>query len=276
VSKAEPSRGLAPSQKRSSRGLAVFESPFDGPTAVMVHGTLDRAVSFSRVARRLDDVHVVAYDRRGYQGSRSVGVAHTIDEHVTDLLSIIETFSPDHPVLGFGHSFGGVVVFAAALARPEAFHHLVLFEPPMPWLVEGSHPHRGVPLDGDSAQETEQFFRRIVSDDAWERMSPGQQADKLADGPALVGDLTIVRMATPFSLEDLQTLSLPITIGVGQETTMLHHHTVSEHVRSTMENVTVEYLSGAGHGAHLTHPDALAELLRRATSNDQESSCASF
>ena len=34
-------------------------------TVVCVHGTLDRAGSFARMARRLDGADVVAYDRRG-------------------------------------------------------------------------------------------------------------------------------------------------------------------------------------------------------------------
>jgi pimeloyl-ACP methyl ester carboxylesterase len=53
-------------------GLHVVErAPSDGwdgyrgPVVVLVHGSLDRAASFSRVIRRLPDWGVVAYDRRG-------------------------------------------------------------------------------------------------------------------------------------------------------------------------------------------------------------------
>ena len=58
-------------------GLHVIERPAasaGAPTVVLVHGSLDRAESFRRVMRRLPEFGIVAYDRRGYQGSRGAGV----------------------------------------------------------------------------------------------------------------------------------------------------------------------------------------------------------
>jgi pimeloyl-ACP methyl ester carboxylesterase len=52
-----------------------------GPAVVLVHGAMDRAASFGRVMRRLGDLDVVAYDRRGYAGSLGTGPATTLAEH---------------------------------------------------------------------------------------------------------------------------------------------------------------------------------------------------
>ena len=43
-------------------------------TVVFVHGSLDRGDSFRRAMRRLPEFTTLAYDRRGYQGSRAGGV----------------------------------------------------------------------------------------------------------------------------------------------------------------------------------------------------------
>ena len=66
-------------------------SPLDAPVVVLVHGSLDRAASFRRVARRLPDLELLTYDRRGYQGSRGEpgDPAPTLGTHVEDLLGIV-------------------------------------------------------------------------------------------------------------------------------------------------------------------------------------------
>ena len=43
-----------------------------GPTVVFVHGSLDRSSAFVKVIRRLPDLRVVRYDRRGYGHSFGV------------------------------------------------------------------------------------------------------------------------------------------------------------------------------------------------------------
>ncbi len=101
----------------------------------MVHGSLDRGESFRRVMRRLPDLTVVAYDRRGYQGSLAAGVVG-LDGHVADLLAILSEVRSRGagPVVAVGHSVGGDVVLGAALAEPRACDAVGAFEPPMPWL----------------------------------------------------------------------------------------------------------------------------------------------
>src|SRR6516164_7785248 len=114
-------------------------------TVVFVHGSLDRGDSFRRVMRRLPDVTAVAYDRRGYQGSRGGGVVG-LGGHIADLLAVTEeartaggaraasATSGGRPVVAIGHSLGGDVVIGAALAEPSLFDAIGVFEPPMPWL----------------------------------------------------------------------------------------------------------------------------------------------
>ena len=86
-----------------------------------MHGALDRAGSFARLSRRITRFDVIAYDRRGYQGSRDLGPVD-LDHHVSDLLALVDAKRRHQPVILFGHSFGGVVTFAAAIESPESIN----------------------------------------------------------------------------------------------------------------------------------------------------------
>ena len=85
--------------------------------------------------RRLPEFGTLAYDRRGYQGSRDGGVVD-LGGHIDDLLAIADEVRSEGggPVVAVGHSLGGNVVIGAALAAPRAFDAIGAFEPPMPWL----------------------------------------------------------------------------------------------------------------------------------------------
>jgi len=143
------------------QGLVVAERRVSHPeaTLVCIHGGLDRSGSFSRLARRLDNFDVVAYDRRGYQRSRDLAPL-SLDRHIGDLLAITQVESAKGPVIYLGHSYGGLVALGAAVAQPSAA--LVLtYESPLPWILhrESARP----PLGNDPAKEVETFFSRMVS-----------------------------------------------------------------------------------------------------------------
>jgi pimeloyl-ACP methyl ester carboxylesterase len=167
---------------------------------VLVHGSLDRAESFRRVMRRLPDLRILAYDRRGYQGRGAPGVVD-LGGHVADLLEIVARSGPGPGVLSWpsGHSLGGDVVVGAALAEPQAFDSIGAFEPPMPWLgfrrtdPGSDRPREWTPLAEDPGVEAERFFSRMVSPSAWRRLTDEGRAQRRADGPALVADLRSMR-----------------------------------------------------------------------------------
>ena len=230
-------------------------------TVVCVHGTLDRAGSFARIARRLDGADVVAYDRRGYQGSRTTAASGALVDHVDDLLTVIDAMRGDGPVTVLGHSFGGIVALAAAMAAPSAIDNLVIYEPPLPWLASTPPPDRGEPLTDEPGLEVERFFRRMVSNGSWERLSEPDRADRIADGPALIGDLSIVRLETPFTLDAVTTLACPLTVVLGSASALSHHAEAAMRLAAMPNQGHWRTIEGAGHGAHLTHPDHLAAIV---------------
>lgn len=244
---------------------------------VFVHGGLDRGASFGRTALRLPDLALVTYDRRGYRASRDAGAA-PLPVHVEDLVRIAEAYgrpaagttAPAVPVVAVGHSVGATLALWAGVVAPDRFAALGGYEPSMPWL--GFHrPDAGTAgaQEGpagpghwdDPALEAERFFRRMVSDGAWERLGAHERASRRADGRALVEDLRGTRMPAPF---DVTALTVPTVVAAGGEaSTARHRQTVAwlgEHVAA----IETAEIAQAGHGAHLSHPDAFAALVRRA------------
>jgi pimeloyl-ACP methyl ester carboxylesterase len=240
-------------------------------TVVLVHGSLDRGDSFRRVMRRLPTMRTVSYDRRGYQGSRGGGVTG-LEGHVADLVAIAGEArrDADGPVVALGHSLGGDVVIGAALADPAAFEAIGAYEPPMPWL--GFRRDRGMPagdataagwpaLADDPAEEAERFFSRMVSPEAWARLSEEGRASRRADGPAVLADMRSLRgEGAPF---DVMRLGVPSVFGVGGERSALHHRRAVRWLGDHVPGATTFEIEAAQHGAHLSHPDHFAAMARQ-------------
>jgi pimeloyl-ACP methyl ester carboxylesterase len=247
--------------------LETEDSSTEGPVVVLVHGTLDRGNSFRRSSRRLEDLRVVTYDRRGYQDSRGDGSVVGVEGHIDDLLGVLEEIG--RPSVVVGHSLGGVVALGAAIAKPARFASVAAFEPPMRWLpIERPAGPWGMSQDPDAAVET--FFRGRVGDAAWDRLEPAARADRLADGPALVAELASLSGDALFDITDL---TVPVVFGCGGSTDEFHIQNVAwlaEHVPGA-EQITIP---GSGHGAHLTHPDAFADFVRAAVARAGEPNAA--
>lgn len=248
--------------------LHVVSRPATGAgsgTVIFVHGSLDRGASFRRVMRRLPELNTLAYDRRGYQGSRAGGVVD-LGGHVEDLLAVANEAraAGPGPVVAVGHSLGGDVVVAAALAQPAAFAALGAYEPPMPWLGfhrDGSVATRPWPAFAeDPGDEAEAFFSRMMGPSAWARLSDAGRAERRADGPALLADLRSLRgEGPPF---DVTALGIPAVFGVGGPHSALHHRRGVQWLGAHVPAAEVYQIEGAQHGAHLSHPDRFASFAR--------------
>ena len=243
-------------------GLHVVDHPAhapDGklPVVVLVHGSLDRGTSFARVVRRLPDLHVVTYDRRGYNRSRPAAApARSLEDHIADLVTIVD----GRPSVLVGHSYGGDVALGAAVALPGVVGAVGVYEPPLPWA--DWWPRRtgsDAPVE-DPGAFAESFFRRVVNDDAWDRLPEGARAERRADGPALLTELfDIRRQESPI---DFARLTVPVVLGRGGRSIPHHRRAIDALVEILPTGEVVEF-PDATHGAHLSHPDAFAAFVRR-------------
>lgn len=239
-------------------GLAVAEQRVERPeaTIICVHGGLDRGGSFERLARRNDRFDLVTYDRRGYQGSRHLAPLG-LENHIGDLLALARHEESDRPIILFGHSFGGVVAYGAAIADASLARLVITYEAPLPWILR--RHGTGNPTSNDPSLEAERFFRRVVSDGAWERLSELERDSRRSDGWALVDDLTALHGATPpFDIADLAT---PAVYVYGDVLSPDFYRSLGTELASINPLITSRQLTNATHGAHLAVPDQLAALI---------------
>lgn len=228
---------------------------------VLVHGAMDRAASFGRVMRRLPHLDVMAYDRRGYGRSASSGVARTLRQHAVDLATVVE-WSGASSVVVVGHSLGGTITLLLASLADGPVSAVGAFEPPAPDL-DGSRARVGGGAieagrsDGPEAA-AELFYRHMVGDATWMRLRDADRLARRSEGPALLAELVDLRDGA--DRPDLDAVEVPVTLGVGG--------TSDERLRGgalAMRNQFPAWglheIAGAGHGAHLTHPDEFARYV---------------
>jgi len=236
-----------------------------GTVLLLVHGAMDRSASFARLARRLTEgvapdgtgVSVVAYDRRGYDHSLTLGPG-TIDQHAEDLADVVDELAPARVVV-LGHSLGGTVA-VRAVDRGLSPFAVAVFESPLPQLPSYRDDLAAAALDaattGGPPAAAERFSRAVLGDGAWERLRPEVRSARLAEGAALCAELG--------SLADLPLMSWPLdrpaAVGRG-ELSGDHYRDTSAETAALLGGGVVTVLAGAGHGAHLSHPDGCAAWL---------------
>jgi pimeloyl-ACP methyl ester carboxylesterase len=238
--------------------LAVAERRVERPeaTIIFVHGGLDRGGSFARIARRIERFDVVTYDRRGYQGSRSLGPLG-LANHERDLIALARYEVVGRPIIFFGHSFGGVVAYGAAIEDASLARLVITYEAPLPWILR--RHGTGAPVSDDPELEAEKFFRRAVSNGAWERLSELQRESRRRDGPALADDLTGLHGATPPF--DIAALKVPAVYVYGDLLAPDFYRTLSVELATINPLIRSRQVTNAAHGAHLSIPDQLAALI---------------
>ncbi|MFV8817185.1 alpha/beta fold hydrolase [Haliea sp. E17] len=99
------------------------------PPLLALHGWLDNAASFARLAPLLDDFHVVAVDLSGHGRSswRSRDATYQIYDDLPQLLSILDQLGWQHCHL-MGHSRGAIIATLFAACFPERIARLVLLD----------------------------------------------------------------------------------------------------------------------------------------------------
>jgi pimeloyl-ACP methyl ester carboxylesterase len=224
---------------------------------------MDRAASFAKVRRRFDDA-VVAFDRAGY--ASRVDEPPPVPRVAGDARDLLDRLG-DEPAVVVGHSYGGHVALAAAVERPDLVPAVAIYETPLAWTswwppdTAGGRAVEIVRDGGTPAEAAETFMRSMVGDRVWDRLPASTKEARRREGPALLADMHDIR-AHP--LYDPMAVTVPVVIGCGAESTG-QHRLGTDAWRELLPHADVVIIDGAGHGAHLSHPDAFADLARRAS-----------
>ncbi len=116
---------------------AHLYGPEDGQPVIALHGWLDNAATFTRLAPKLKGLRILALDfaGHGYSDHRPVGTQYVIWDHVLDILMVAEQMGWQRFSL-LGHSMGAIVSLLMAAALPERIERLALIDGLIPYTGE--------------------------------------------------------------------------------------------------------------------------------------------
>ncbi len=123
------------------------------PVVIALHGWLDNAASFSRLAPLLGGARILAVDLAGHglSGHRPAGVAYQLWDYVYDLLQLANQQGWRRFAL-LGHSMGASVAALMAAALPERISRLALIDGALPLTAAAE----------DAPARLGQAFRRLA------------------------------------------------------------------------------------------------------------------
>ncbi|AYF87254.1 alpha/beta fold hydrolase [Pseudomonas sp. JS3066] len=116
---------------------AHLYGPEDGQPVIALHGWLDNANTFARLAPRLQGLRIVALDFAGHglSAHRGPGASYLLWDYAADVLLVAEQLGWEKFSL-LGHSMGAIVSVMLAGAIPERIKHLALIDGLMPYTGE--------------------------------------------------------------------------------------------------------------------------------------------
>ena len=245
-----------------------------GPPLLLVTGGTGDADDWAAVAPALaDGCTVVTYDRRGMSRSpRPDGwTATSIPEQADDAAALLRALALD-PTVVVGHSGGASIAAGLVLRHPELVRHAVLYEAPLLAVVaEGAAVVAGfravvdlAMAEGGPRLAMERFMRLNAGDDAFDRLlasvTPAELDRVLGNGPVLFElELPMYAGFVP-DREAMRASGVPLTVAVGADSRDTWFGAASAWLAAGTGAELVE-LPG-GHAGLVTHPAALAELVR--------------
>ena len=240
--------------------LAIDEAgDQSAPLVVVVHGSMDRSAGMLRLSRRLDGRYRVArYDRRGYGRSFPHDGPFDMEAQVADLVTVLA----GRKALLIGHSYGGNVALATASRHCDLVAGVAIYESPMswePWWPGTTAGAAAVATQGEPADAAERFMRRLIGDARWEGLPQRTRDQRRAEGAAMVGELTDLRLHRPWRPEEIQ---VPVVIGYGSRGAP-HHRDGMQRTSLLFPGSILVELPDCRHDAPLSHPELFDERIVR-------------
>ena len=264
-----------------------------GPTLLLIHGlgASVRTFKHSLVERLTGEFRVVVMERPGSgESTRAPSACARVCSQAEVVSEFIRVMGLERPVL-VGHSMGGAVALAVALAHPEQVRGLALIAPL-------ANSQGTVPPIFNSLIITSRPLRRLM---AWTVATPASilrsaqvldtlfgpdpvPADYATEGGGLLGlrpksfctaseDLVALEGVLPAMIERYRELQLPVGILYGTGDRVLDHRLHGAEVASRINGADLELTEG-GHMLPLTAPELVAEFIRRVEKNSLSAASA--
>lgn len=215
---------------------------------VFIHGSLDRSGGMALLMRHIQTTHrALRYDRRGYGRSWPHAGPFTVADQVDDVVALIG----DRRAVLVGHSFGGNIALAASVRLGAQVIGVSTYETPLSWMDWWPGTTAGaMAIASSEAEAAENFMIRLIGQKRWEALPERTREERKREGPALVGELTALRMNEPWSAEEI---TCPVLCGHGSNG-MKHHADGARWLAKNLPVGKLVELNDAAHSAPMTHP----------------------
>lgn len=245
-------------------------------TIVAIHCSASSARQWARLAAALGPAHtLLAPDLIGYGADAlpRAGATVTLDAEAARVESIVDALRG--PVCLVGHSYGGAVAMRVALHRADRVAGLVLYEPSLfSVITRGASVSRegrdivatglGVRDDvrsGRVVPAAARFIDYWGGDGAWAVMDARRREAVCARMSKVAQEFdALFDDAVP--LAAYARLPMPVLLLEG-ETTRPPPRAVARRLLTTLPDVRLVHVAGAGHMGPITHPESVnGEIVR--------------
>ena len=251
-----------------------YEIDGDGPPLVLVHGHWGDRLVWDAIARPLThSFTVLRYDRRGHgRSGHQRGPAYR-HQHEDDLAALIERVHGE-PAYVVGNSYGGLISLGLVARRPDLVRAVTVHEPPA---VSAADTGELAYLAGDAQRAFHEVASRITAGDVeagirhfmeavalgpggWQLLPEQLRWLAHANAEAYVADLRDP-YATYLDLDAVADFSGPLLLTKGSAAAPPVFQQLVERLAERLPNAASATVVGAGHGPHLSHPQAYAQLV---------------
>ncbi len=246
-----------------------YKQAGSGIPILLIHGTLPDADIWGTTFDQLAQEHrVIAYDRRGY--SRSVHQPE-MDylRHAEDAAEILRALVQE-PAIVLGWSWGGIVALELAAAHPELVKRLVMVEPAL-------HLKKHLTFNLFQTVFAVQLQRRITSEEkaaetflrwalhstngesVYDRLNEQAHQVVQANAHAILKEID-AGTGEALLASRISSIACPVDIVLG-ECTQPELFQAANRLHEILPQSTMQSIKGASHAVHLTHSEALVDLI---------------
>ncbi len=223
------------------------------PPFVCLHGLVDTLEIWDPLIGALAERRrSICFDQRAHGESEAPAGPYRREDLAADVIGVLDALHVERAIL-VGHSMGGIVSMATALARPERIAGLVLLGTASRCNERTADWYERIAL---SAEEhgAEGLARSIY----------GKRTSKRIDGDA-AGIAHVTRTLKSLYSDPLTPklaeLQCPALLLVGENDPM--GPKASETIATALADATLEVLAGRGHWVHVEAPDAVVAAIDR-------------
>lgn len=239
----------------------------EGRPIVIVHGGSGDLTSWAAVAARLlDQFSVYRYTRPTYRLRPIPRGAEAMAAETADLLAVLELVGA--PAVVVGHSSGAIVTLEAALAAPNRFAGMVLYEPPLAVTqplgpeairraraaIDAGKPHRAMAIHLTELVGVSRVLVILLG------LLPPARSRLDSFAAAQISDDEAIE-SLGVGLDRYAELAVPALLlgGAKSQPHLLDRLTALASVLPAVDSVV--YMPGQSHGANLRGPDQVARVV---------------